>query len=399
MKVIGSIMRNSLLVVLLVVVLSVTGCQQEVTEKKDTGPIFFPPPPNQPKLQFLTSYSGDEVSSNAKRSFLETYVLGDTSSVSQGAISQPYGLAIHDGKIYVCDVGLNNIKVLDIANNSFEIFPGGRSLLKPVNIFIESDGTKYIADGKAGCVLVYDENDKLIGFLGKQLGIKPTDLFIADNKLYLTDVNNNQVLVLDKQSGELLKTIGKNRTSEDEWGADEFAMISGLALDNDNNVYVTDKLKGLVTKFAPDGVVVRSYSRPGSLPDCLVRGKGVRLDREDRLWVVDAGPAMAVKVYRNEDGRFLMIFGLSGTDPGQMYMPASLVIDYENVEFFRKYAVEGAQLEFLVLVTNQYGPHKVSVYGFGTFPEKYSMQGVIREEGNQGENAPVDGAQETHPEP
>jgi hypothetical protein len=58
------------------------------------------------------------------------------------------------------------------------------------------------------------------------------------------------------------------------------------------------------------------------------------------------------------------------------------VIDYDNVDLFRKYAVEGAQLEFLVLVTNQYGPHKVSVYGFGTFPEKYSMQGVLKEQDN-----------------
>jgi len=366
------------------------GCQHEVVVKEETSPVFFPPPPNQPKLQFLTSYSGQEVASVQKRSFLETYVLGDTSSVPQGAIVQPYGLAIYDGKIYVCDVGQNNIKVLDIANHSFEIFPSGRSLQNPVNIFIESDGTKYIADAQGGCVVVYDVNDKLLGFLGKQLRIKPTDLVVVKDKLYLTDANNNQVLVLDKHSGELLKTFGKKMTNETEGATDEFAMIAGLAVDSQNNVYVTDKLKGVVTKFAPDGVVVRTYSRPGSLPDCLVRGKGIKLDSEDRLWVVDAGPAMAVKVYRNNDGRFLMIFGLSGVGPGQMYMPASIVIDYDNVDLFRKYAVEGAQLEFLVFVTNQYGPRKVSVYGFGTFPEKYRMQGVSREPAQDENVPPVD---------
>jgi sugar lactone lactonase YvrE len=364
------------------VLLGVTGCQKTVSIQKDVGPVFFPPPPSQPRLQFLTSYSGKEVSSAAKRGFLETYVLGDTSTVPQGLISQPYGLAIHNGKIYVCDVGQNNIKVIDVVNRSFEIFSGGRSLQNPINIFIEPDGTKYIADAKGGSVLVYGIDNKLIGFLGNQLGIKPTDLTVIDDKLYLTDSNNNQVFVLDKHTGQLLKTIGKNMTNQSEKKPDEFALIAGLALDSQNNVYVTDKIKGVVTKFATDGVVVRTYSRPGSLPDCLVRAKGIKLDRERRLWVVDAGPAMAVKVYRNNDGRFLMIFGLSGTDPGQMYMPASIVIDYDNVDLFRKYAVEGAQLEFLVLVTNQYGPHKVSVYGFGTFPEKYSMQGVLKEQDN-----------------
>jgi len=352
------------------------GCQQEAAVQKDSGPVFFPPPPSQPRLQFLTSYSGQEVSSTAKRSFLETYVLGDTSSLPEGAIAQPYGLAIHQGKIYVCDVGQNNIKILDIANQSFEIFPGTRALQNPVNIFIEPDGTKYIADAKGGSVLVYDANNKLVGFLGNQLGIKPADLCVMADKLYLADSNNNQVFVLDKRSGDLLKTIGKNMTNQSDPKPDEFALIAGLALDDQNNLYVTDKIKGVVTKFAPDGQVVRTYSRPGSQPDCLVRSKGIKLDRQNHLWVVDAGPAMAVKVYRNSDGRFLMIFGLAGTDPGQMYMPASIVIDYDNVDLFKKYAVEGASLECVVLVTSQYGPNKVSVYGFGTFPEKYSMQGV-----------------------
>lgn len=369
-------MRKCLFITMAGVLLALCGCQQKTAVQKSNEPVFFPPPPSQPKLQFLTSFSGEEVDSTIKRSFLETYVLGDVSSIPEGAISQPYGLAIHQGRIYVCDVGQNNIKVLDIADQSFEIFPGTRALQNPTNIFIEPDGTKYIADGKGGSVVVYDAGNKLIGFLGNQLGIKPVDLCVVSDRLYVADANNNQVLVLDKRSGELLKTFGKNMTNQSDPKPDEFALIAGLTLDDQNNLYVTDKIKGVVTKFAPDGQVVRTYSRPGSLPDCLVRSKGIKLDSENRLWVVDAGPAMAVKVYRNSDGRFLMIFGLAGTEPGQMYMPASLVIDYDNVELFKRYAVEGAELEFLILVTNQYGPHKVSVYGFGTFPEKYNMQGV-----------------------
>ncbi|MDH4202812.1 MAG: 6-bladed beta-propeller [Phycisphaerae bacterium] len=389
-------MCTSHLFVVVVLLLSITGCMPEVSEQKGLEPVFFPPPPNQPRLQFLTSYSGEEVTSAVKQSFLEAYVLGDTSNALKGSIVQPYGLAIYQGKIYVCDVAQNNIKVIDIANHTFTIFPGGRSLLSPINIFIEPDGTKYIADSKGGCVLVYDANDKLVGFLGKQLRIKPVDL-VVEEKLYLTDANNNQVFVLDKRSGELLQTLGKSMTAGEEGGPDEFAMISGLAIDSERNLYVTDKLKGLVTKFAPDGAVLRTYSRPGSLPDCLVRGKGLKLDREKRLWVVDAGPAMAVKVYRNSDGRFLMIFGLSGTGPGQMYMPASIAIDYDNIDLFKQYAVEGAKIECLILVTNQYGPNKVSVYGFGTFPEKYSMQGVVREQDVKENDASKDGAQESLP--
>jgi len=371
--------KSVLVIAIAAVGLTLTGCQQEASVKEDLGPIFFPPPPVQPKLQFLTSFSGDEFSATQKGGFFESYVLGDTSKIPQGMIAQPYGVTMHQGKIYVCDVGHNNIKVIDVANRSFTIFPGGRSLQKPLCISIEPDGTKYIADSKVGAILVYDLNDKLIGFLGNQLGMKPSDVAVKGDKVYVADANSNQVIVLDKRSGQQIQAIGKNVTNQADWQPDEFAMIVGLALDSQNNVYVTDKMKGLVTKFGPDGGFMRTYSRQGSLPDCLVRSKGIVLDKEDRLWVVDAGPSMAAKVFRNEDGRFLMIFGMEGVDPGQMYMPADIEIDYDNIDLFRQYAVDGAQLESLVLVTNQYGPHKVSVYGFGTFPEKYSLQGIIKD--------------------
>jgi hypothetical protein len=73
------------------------------------------------------------------------------------------------------------------------------------------------------------------------------------------------------------------------------------------------------------------------------------------------------KIY-DEQARLLLFFGLGGNNPGMMNLPATIVVDYDNVEYFEQYAVEGARIEFLVLVSNQYGPNKISVYGFGRFP-------------------------------
>ena len=39
---------------------------------------------------------------------------------------------------------------MDFVNNKFTIFPSGRSLTRPVNMFIEADGTKYVADSMGG---------------------------------------------------------------------------------------------------------------------------------------------------------------------------------------------------------------------------------------------------------
>jgi hypothetical protein len=99
--------------------------------------------------------------------------------------------------------------------------------------------------------------------------------------------------------------------------------------------------------------------------DEFIRPKGIAIDNEDRIWVVDAGPEVA-KIY-NQQAQLLLFFGLPGNERGMMNLPTKIVLDYDNVEFFEQYAVDGANIEFLVLVTNQYGPNKVSVYGFGSF--------------------------------
>ena len=84
------------------------------------------------------------------------------------------------------------------------------------------------------------------------------------------------------------------------------------------------------------------------------------------MWVVDAATEVG-KIY-NEQGQLLLFFGLSGNEPGMMNLPATIHVDYDNIQYFQRYAAQGETIESLVLISNQYGPHKVSVYAFGEFP-------------------------------
>jgi hypothetical protein len=59
-----------------------------------------------------------------------------------------------------------------------------------------------------------------------------------------------------------------------------------------------------------------------------------------------------------------MYFGGTYEGPGGMWLPAKVIIDYDNLKYFEKYLYKGFELEYLIFVTNQYGPEKVSVYGF-----------------------------------
>jgi len=347
-----------------------SGCRSANILEQELKPVFFPPAPETPRLQFLKSFSGLEDFGAVKTSAFEKFVVGEPEKVE--AIKAPYGVAIFEGKLYVCDVGKRMVEIIDLRNRTFGYLTQDRRLMNPVNIYIDDDGTKYIADPTAGFVFVFDRDNNISAMLGKDSKINPIDVVIRGSLCYVTDFASNQIIVLDKTTGREIARIGKR--SDEQRQAEplmnlangEFSLISDLALDREGNIYATDKAGARITQFDRAGVFRRTIGRLGDNINEFIRPKGIAIDNDNRIWVVDAGTEVA-KIY-NQQAQLLLFFGLPGNEPGMMNLPTKIVLDYDNIEYFKQYAVEGANMEFLVLVTNQYGPNKVSVYGFGSFP-------------------------------
>ena len=372
MKMHKSVLIKSLAATCIIgVLLAFAGCKSARIDTRKQNPIFFPPPPETPRLQFLTSFSGPEDLGTVSTSAFEKFVLGEPEL--RDGITTPYGVAIFEGKLYVCDVGKRMVEVLDLKKRTFGYMTKDRRLVNPVNIFIDENGTKYVADPTAGAVFIFDKNDTLRIILGKDSGINPIDVVVRGALCYITDFRSNQVVVLDKTTGREITRMGREKSSQEgqpktlnELPPGEFLLISDLTLDQDGGLYVTDKAGARVTHFDRSGIIRRTIGRLGDNIDEFVRPKGIAIDNANRIWVVDAATEVA-KIY-DQQARLLLFFGLPGNEPGMMNLPAKIVLDYENVDLFQQYAVEGANIEFLVLVSNQYGPNKISVYGFGTFP-------------------------------
>lgn len=347
-----------------------SGCRSTKISVQEQKPVFFPPPPETPRLQYLTSFSGPEDLGTVKTSPFEKFIVGEPEKVE--GIKIPYGIAIYDGKLYVCDVGKRMVEVFDLKNRTFGYLTQDRRLINPVNIYIDKDGTKYITDPTAGAVFVFDRNNNITAALGKEAKINPIDVVVRGSLCYVTDFTGNQVVILDKTTGREMARLGRKTDAQKQpepllvLGDGEFSLISNLALDRQGNIYVTDKTGARITEFDRSGTFMRTIGRLGNNIDEFMRPKGIALDNQDRIWVVDAGSEVA-KIY-NQQAQLLLFFGLPGNKPGMMNLPTKIILDYNNIEYFRRYAVEGANIEFLVLVSNQYGPNKISVYGFGSFP-------------------------------
>ncbi len=336
------------------------GCQP-APEPIAYEPVFYPKPPDKARLQFLKSFSGPDDIGVAKPSAFEVFIVGEPEETDK--ITKPYGVVLHDSKFYVCDTGRRSIDILDLKNKTFEYMPKDERMKFPVNIFIEDDGTKYIADVIAGAIFVYNHQNQLIRILGRELKFRPADIYVRDKYCYVTDVARHQVFILDKITGTKVNSFGGRG-----YGQDEFGHISDLTLDNEGNIYVTDRLGAKIQKFDKDGKFLKLFGGLGTNINLFGRPKGLVIDNENRIWVVDAASEVA-KIY-NAEGQLLLFFGFPGNEPGNINMPAKIYIDYDHIDLFQQYAVPGAQLEFLVIVSNQFGKAKINVYGFGNFPEQ-----------------------------
>jgi len=79
--------------------------------------------------------------------------------------------------------------------------------------------------------------------------------------------------------------------------------------------------------------------------------------------VVDA--ILAIVQLFDPEGKPLMHFGEIGTEDGRLYLPAQITIDYDSLEYFKEYVAPDFNVKYLILVTNQQPPNKISVFAFG----------------------------------
>jgi DNA-binding beta-propeller fold protein YncE len=328
----------------------------------DDQPLFYPMPPNQPRLQYLTKYSS-VLDVSAKSSRFRNFVFGGEDKEGH-LVNKPYGLAIHRGAIYVIDTRGNGYAVFDVAGKGSRFVrpTGAGALVKPINIVIDADGTRYISDTGRDQVLVFDADERFVKAFGTEGQFRPADMVIAGDRLYVSDVLNHKVHVLDKLSGNVLLSFGDVGSAPGQ-----FFHPTNLAVAGDGSIYVSDQSNFRLQHFSKDGEFIRAIGEIGSAPGKFARPKGIAVDKEDRIYVVDAA-FQNVQILAPEGGA-LMYFGGPGNDRGSMNLPTVVKIDYDSVSYFEKYAAPGFDIEYLVLVANQFGENKVLVYGFGSLQE------------------------------
>jgi DNA-binding beta-propeller fold protein YncE len=238
---------------------------------------------------------------------------------------------------------------------------GESALVLPLNIAIDADGNSYVADASRNQVVIFDKDGNYITSLGKTGEMKPRDVAVDKNKIYIVDLQSHSVRVFDRATRNLLLELPapEERTNR----VHGLFAPTNLAIDSKGQIYVADTGAWRIQVYDADGKFVRTIGQMGDTLGQFARVKGIAIDRNDRVYAADS-MTKVVQIF-DDKGQLLTFFGDPEiSDPAQN-LPAKVLVDYDDVNFFKDYIAPGFKVDHLVIVINQLGPHMVSVYGFG----------------------------------
>lgn len=319
--------------------------------------VIYPSPPDTARIQFLTRISSSkDVTGNG--STFSRFIFGEGKDIP---INKPYGIAVYNGKILICDTYIHGLDIIDMKTNEFiQFIPKGSGELKvPINCFVDNtNGYLYIADSERKQIVVFDEKGKYVTCFGEQENFKPTDVFVLNDKIWVANLAGHQVNVYSKDSThELLNSFPQPNKS------DPNSLFSPTNLFvTDSKVYVTDFGDFKIKTYTPEGEFIGSVGSYGKNVGQFSRPKGIAVDADSNLYVVDAG-FENTQIFNNK-GKLLLFFGGNYKGPGDMWLPAKVTLDYNNLKYFQKFVDPSFNLKYLIFVTNQFGPDKITVYGY-----------------------------------
>lgn len=349
------------------------GCEsspKRVEAPSERAYSFWPLPPAEPRMQFVRSFMSLGDLTRTKQSTFDRLVFGKEDP-NEASIDKPYGVDMKDGVIYVCDIRLPGLVVLDVKNKQMRLVgvSGLNKLSHPVDVAVADDGRLYVADNWANSIFVF-RNERYETTIG-HANMKPVSVAVHGDRLYMCDIEAQHVEVFNRHTGESLFTFGQVGD-----GDGQFRVPLAVDVDRDGNVYVSDMMRCRVQKFTPDGEFISGMGSMGDHVGSFARPKQLAVDRDGIIYVVDAA-FQNVQMF-NQDYQVLMEFGAAGNFPGAMNLPVGICVSDEGIEYFQDDIHPGFNAKRLVVVTNQFGRQTVNVYALGERRPDVPLEEFIR---------------------
>jgi len=226
---------------------------------------------------------------------------GSTSAVDIAKDGVSIWVAERCGTNSCAGSNLDPVMLFDSTGTMVRSFGAGL-ILSPHGIFVDREGNVWVTDcactgtaaqrntpGKGHQVIKFSPDGKVLLTLGKAAGAKgaeffwqPNDVLVAPNgDIFVSeghsdaDTANARILKFDKD-GKLLKTWGTKGT-----GPGQLAQPHALAMDSQGRLFVGDRSNNRIQIFDQDGKVLAQWSQ-------FSRPSGIYIDKDDVIYVTDS---------------------------------------------------------------------------------------------------------------
>jgi|GEM_PF-6840586 len=148
----------------------------------------------------------------------------------------------------------------------------------------------------------------------------PTDVTVADSgNIYVLDKWKNKVEKY-AQNGDYLTSWGLNGGNKGE-----FRYPSGICVNSNEEIFVSDTNNHRIQKFNPDGTVLGAWGTKGSYSGQFMYPTGITSNKTGAIYVIDSGNDRVQSF--SSDGKFLGGWGNSGHENGNFIAPTGIASD------------------------------------------------------------------------
>lgn len=300
--------------------------------------VVWPAPPEVPRYLYAGQLigemnfrrEGEESRKTGARIF--RWIVGlDSAEANRNVLQRPTaGVTDAAGRVFVTDTSRRAVYVFDEPAGRLLVWEralGLASFVAPSGIALGPAGQVWVADAELGLVVKLDRDGEPVGSFGKGLLERPTGL-VRDpvQKLaYVADTYAHDVKVFDDE-GRLVHVIGRRGERPGEFNYPTHVAFAR------GELFVTDTMNNRVQVFTSDGEVLRrQFGQSGLYVGNLVRPKGVAVDNEGHVYVVESYHDHLL-VFGSR-GEFLLPIGGTGHATGRFYLPAGVWTDSRNRVF------------------------------------------------------------------